>query len=94
MGPPASTELSERIEDLTKEGISRFIIELTQVTWMNSLGLGAIMKCLKIVDAVKGHIYLVGLTDKVRSVFVMSQLTKILTIREDLETAITQLNEV
>lgn len=92
MGPPETHELYDSIVDLTENGVTRIALDLSHVNWMNSLGLGAIMKCLTLISKVDGQLHLVGLTDKVRSVFVMSQLTKLFKIHEEVDQAVEVLN--
>ena len=92
MGPPASTDLYEKVTALLEEGVTRIVFDLGHVNWINSLGVGAIVKCFTAVNSAKGALHLVKLTDKVRSVFVMSQLTKIFKIHDSVENAVEELN--
>ncbi len=93
MGPPATKELHERVLQLLEDGVIRIVFDLKHVNWINSLGMGAIVKCYSAVQKKKGHLHLVGLSEKVRSVFVMSQLTKVFTIHPSVEEAVAQLNQ-
>ena len=93
MGPPATTELVEDIERLLDDGVARVVIDLKHVNWINSLGVGGIIKCVTRMRNVGGSLHLVGLTEKVRSVFVMSQLTKVIPINETVEEAVEELNK-
>ena len=93
MGPPSTTELVEDIERLIEDGVARVVIDLKHVNWINSLGVGGIIKCVTRMRNVGGSLHLVGLTEKVRSVFVMSQLTKVIPINETVEEAVEELNK-
>ena len=93
MGPPASNQLVEKIKNLINEGVFRIIIDLSHVNWINSLGVGSIMKCYSVVQQANGKLHLVGLTEKVRSVFVITQLMQVFTIHDDVESAVTLLNQ-
>lgn len=94
MGPPASTELVDNVNTLIEDGVIRIAFDLKHVNWINSLGVGSILKCLNVLNEVKGVLHLVGLADKVRSVFVMSQLIKIFTIHDTVEEAVEELNSI
>jgi len=92
MGPPASTKLYEDVINLLENGVIRIVFDLSHVNWINSLGVGAIVKCYTAVEKYKGLLHLVGLTEKVKSIFVMSQLTKIFTIHDSVDNAVAELN--
>ena len=94
MGPPATNELFERVTLLMEDGVSRIVFDLKHVNWINSLGVGAIVKCYSAVQKGNGHLHLVGLSEKVRSVFVLSQLTKVLTIHDKTDEAVEELNKL
>lgn len=94
MGPPDTNELIEKIENLIQNGIFRIVIDFKHVKWINSLGVGSIMRCRSMVEKTEGWMHLSGLTEKVRSVFVMAQLTKVFTIHESVDEAIEALNQV
>jgi anti-sigma B factor antagonist len=93
MGPPESTKLYEHVSNLIDDGISRIALDLQHVSWINSLGVGAIMQCFKALNEVDGHLRLVGLTEKVHSIFMMTQLTKVLMINTSVDEAIQELNQ-
>lgn len=93
MGPPATNELFERVAALIADGVIRIVLDLSHVNWINSMGVGAVMKCLTAVRDAEGHLHLSGPTEKVHSVFVMSQLTKLFPIHENVDEAIIELNK-
>jgi len=93
MGPPATVTLVEDVQNLLKDGVSRIVLDLKHVNWINSLGLGAIVKSITAVRDSKGTLHLSGLTEKVHSLFVMSQLIKIVTIHDNVEQAVEDLNK-
>lgn len=92
MGPPETLAMVDEVKNLIKDGVSRIVLNLKHVNWINSLGLGAIVKCIKVVQEAQGMLQLSGLTEKVHSLFVMSQLIQIVTIHDSVEEAITELN--
>jgi anti-anti-sigma factor len=94
MGPPESTKLYEHVRNLIDDGISRIALDLQYVSWINSLGVGAIMQCYKSLNQVDGNLRLIGLTEKVQSIFMMTQLTKVLTINTSVKEAIEELNQI
>jgi anti-anti-sigma regulatory factor len=55
---------------------------------------GSIMKCLTSIKNIEGYLYLVGLTEKVKSIFVVTQLIKVFTIKDSVEEAVEELNNI
>ena len=94
MGPPETVKLVEDVQGLVEDGLKRIVFDFNNVNWINSLGVGAIMKCLTLLRNKEGHLYLVGLTDKVKSVFMVTQLLKVFTIKDTVEEAVNELNEM
>jgi len=93
MGPPETTRLFKDVQDLIADGVTRVVIDLSHVNWINSMGVGAIMKSFGELNKNGGELRLVGLTQKVHSVFMMTQLTRVLTIHNTIEEAVDKLNE-
>ncbi len=93
MGPPASTKLFSDIQGLINDGVKRIVIDMQHLNWINSLGVGAIMKCLSALKQAEGHLRLVGLTQKVHSIFMMTQLTRVLEINNTVDEAVEELNK-
>lgn len=94
MGPPETANLIEVVKNLLGDGVSRIVLNMKHVNWINSLGLGAIVKCITTVRDGNGSLHLSGLTEKVHSLFIISQLIKIVAIHETAEEAIEALNSV
>ncbi len=92
MGPPETLKLTDDISQLIRDGVTRVILDLRHVNWINSLGVGAIVKSLTLLQKEEGLLYLVGMTDKVKSVFAITQLIKLFSVHDDLKKAIDELN--
>jgi len=92
MGPVESNKLHESVKNLISEGVFRIVLDLSHVNWINSIGVGSIMRCYTEMAAVHGSLHLTGLSEKVRSVFIISQLTRVFTIHENVYDAVNVLN--
>ena len=92
MGPPESVKLFDDVNNLVNDGIKRIVFDFNNVNWINSLGVGSIMKCLTLLRNKEGYLYIVGLTEKVESVFMMTQLLKVFTIKDTTKEALEELN--
>ena len=94
MGPPESNLLYNNISELIEDGVTRIALDLKNVRWINSMGLSAILKSMNIINRANGHLHLAHLSDKVKSVFVISQLTKVFTIHDTVDDAVLSMNQL
>ena len=83
MGGPETTEIHDRVKDLVANGVTKVVIDLGKVTWMNSTGLGALMSSLTTVKNAEGELKIARATDKVKSLFMV---TKLITIFDNFDT--------
>lgn len=84
MGGTETIEIHEKVKSLIEEGTKKVVIDLTSVKWMNSSGLGTLMGCLTSLKNVEGDLKLSGVTEKVKSLFI---ITKLITLFETYDTA-------
>jgi anti-sigma B factor antagonist len=67
MGEPEVTQISDKIGELIDEKKVTIIFELSQISWMNSIGLGVCLGALTRVRSRGGDLKLVGLPKVVES---------------------------
>ncbi len=84
MGGPESMEVHEKVKSLIGDKITKVVIDLSKVKWMNSSGLGAIMACMTSLTGADGVLKISGATEKIQNLFM---ITKLLTIFDTYETA-------
>lgn len=84
MGGPETISLHEQVKTLIEQDIKKVVIDLSHVAWMNSSGLGTMMGCLTSLRNGGGDLKLSGVTEKVKSLFM---ITKLITIFETYDTA-------
>lgn len=60
----------------------RIIIDLTEVPYMDSSGVGTLVYILRRVNTYQGKMALVGMNSRVRSVFEITKLDQFFTIRD------------
>ncbi len=87
MGYPETDDLYGEIKSFMGEKVKRIVIDLNGVSWMNSMGVGALMRCLTTVRNAEGDIRLARMGEKARNVFVITQLISIFKIFETVEEA-------
>jgi anti-sigma B factor antagonist len=88
MGYPETDQLHDEIRSFIGQGIKKILVDLNDVNWMNSMGVGALMRCLTTVKNKEGDLRLSRLTDKIHSLFVMTQLIRVFNIYETIDKGI------
>jgi anti-sigma B factor antagonist len=79
MGGPETIAVHDKVKDLIEKNKKKVIIDLSNVKWMNSSGLGTMMGCLTSLKNANGDMKLCGVTEKVKSLFM---ITKLITLFE------------
>ena len=88
MGYPETDELHGEMRSFLGQKVNKIVIDLNGVSWMNSMGVGALMRCLTTIRNAEGDLRLARMSEKARSVFVITQLISIFKIFESVEEAI------
>lgn len=79
LGGPEASEFSETLKKLLGEGKKNIILDLSEVQFMNSSGLGMMISGLTTVRNGGGMMKLANVTDKIHSLLM---ITKLITIFE------------
>ena len=74
--------------EIVNERPRRLILDLSEVPYMDSSGVGTLVEIFRRVSAYKGKMILFGLNPRVRSVFEITKLDKFFTIVENRDQAI------
>jgi len=88
MGGPETKEIHTKVKDLVKNGIKKVVIDIGRVTWMNSSGLGALMGSMTTLRNADGDLKLARVTEKVKSLFMITKLITIFDTLDSVEEAI------
>jgi anti-sigma B factor antagonist len=91
MGLPHTDELNEEIKGLMKKDIKKIILDLHDVDWINSSGIGAIMRSFISVKNIVGELRLARISKKVADVLDITDLVKIFNPCDSIEEAINSL---
>ncbi|NIV13793.1 MAG: STAS domain-containing protein, partial [Aliifodinibius sp.] len=62
MGGPETSVLHDKVKSLISEGLSKVVIDIKGVKWMNSSGLGVIMACMTSLQQAGGKLKLASVT--------------------------------
>ncbi len=87
MGGPETTALHEKVKSLLADGVKKVVIDLKNVKWMNSSGLGVLMACWGSVVKSGGNLKLASATEKVKSLMIITQLLQFFETYENVNRA-------
>ena len=88
MGGPETQAVHEKIKELTENDAKKIVIDLGKVKWMNSSGLGAIMGSLTTTKNAGGELKLAKVTEKVKSLFMITKLITIFDTYDSVDEAV------
>lgn len=88
MGGPETTALHDHIRGLINDGLKKVVIDLGEVKWMNSSGMGVLMACTTTLKNADGQLVLARVSDKVNSLLMITQLIKVFDTFETVDRAI------
>jgi anti-sigma B factor antagonist len=77
MGAPETEDFREAVKKHLEVGAQRFIIDLKEVKWMNSLGLGSLISTYTSVKHKEGVMVIANVSEKIKSLFMITQLIKV-----------------
>jgi anti-sigma B factor antagonist len=83
-----SPALHAALADVAGERPKRLVLDLREVPYMDSSGVGTLVEVFRRVRDYKGKLVLFGMNPRVRSVFEITKLDKFFTICEDQDQAL------
>ncbi len=93
MGGPETTALHDHIRGLMKDGISKVVIDLGGVKWINSSGLGVLMAAMTTLKNTEGQMKLANVTEKVESLLMITQLIRIFETFDSVDRAVASMSK-
>jgi anti-sigma B factor antagonist len=78
-----SAEFQHQIEQSVESGVQTILVDFQQVTFMDSSGLGALVKALKTVNAAEVKFFLCSVNEQVGMLFELTSMDNYFTILSD-----------
>ena len=88
MGDPDTVKFHEAVKSYLDQGKKNFVVDLGNVDWMNSPGLGVLITAYTSVKNAGGNLVLARPTKKVKSLFVITQMEQIFQSFDEIEAAV------
>jgi anti-sigma B factor antagonist len=85
IGGSETDELKQRANDLFEQGCHKLIIDMDDVHYMNSTGIGALIHIYTHFKNENGKIRLCRVRDSAQNIFVITQLVKVFDIDDTIE---------
>jgi len=92
MGGPETQAVHEKVKELAEGKVLKVVIDLSKVKWMNSSGLGAVMGSLTTMKNSGGELKLANVTDKVKSLFIITKLITLFETHDSVAAAVDSFN--
>jgi len=77
--------LQSRLDGLLQEGVHEVVIDFRDVPFMDSSGVGEILRLFKLVRDRNGEVVLINPNQKLRNLFAMYRFEKFMKIRDSVE---------
>ena len=88
MGGPDATLLHEKLHECIEKGTKKVIIDLADVDWMNSTGLGILISGLTTLRNNGGELKLANVTEKIQSLLAITKLVTVFEAYDSVDDAI------
>ncbi len=88
MGGSDSKRFHEELNKWLEEGNRQFVIDLGNVDWMNSSGLGILISGLKKIKDHQGNLRLARITEKIKNVLTITKLLIVFRIHDTVDEAV------
>lgn len=87
-------DIGAEVEEQMAAGHNRFIIELSQLEYMNSTGLNIILNLMNKCRDSGGEVVVAGSTARIKSLFSVTKLDTVFTLKDTREAAVKHLKEL
>ncbi len=88
MGGPDASLLHDKLYEYIEQNKKRVIIDLAQVDWMNSTGLGILISGYTTLRNNEGELKLANVTEKIQSLLTITKLVTVFEAYDSIEEAV------
>ena len=88
MGGPDASLLHDKLYEFIEKDKKNFVVDLAQVDWMNSTGLGILISGYTTLRNSDGTLKLANVTEKIQSLLVITKLEGVFEAYDSLDDAI------
>lgn len=88
MGGPDASLLHDKLYEYIEKDKKKVVIDLSQVDWMNSTGLGILISGYTTLRNTNGELKLANVTDKIQSLLTITKLVTVFEAYDSVDEAI------
>ena len=88
MGGPDASLLHDKLYEFIEQDKKRVVIDLSQVDWMNSTGLGILISGYTTLRNTEGELKLANVTEKIQSLLTITKLVTVFEAYDSVEAAV------
>jgi anti-sigma B factor antagonist len=88
MGGPDASLLHDKLYEFIEQDKKKVVIDLSQVDWMNSTGLGILISGYTTLRNTEGELKLANVTDKIQSLLTITKLVTVFEAYDTVEDAV------
>lgn len=92
MGGPDASLLQDKLYEFIEQNKKKVIVDLSEVDWMNSTGLGILISSYTTLRNNDGMLKLANVTDKIQSLLTITKLVTVFEAYNSVEEAIDSFN--
>lgn len=87
-----SRDILQKVTDLIQDGNAQFIMEMSELKFINSSGLGMLLTCLTKARKAGGDVILANIPEQVSNLLVITKLNSIFSTADSLEDGLQKFN--
>jgi len=88
MGGPDATELNKKVHEFIEGGKNLVVVDLADVAFMNSSGLGMLIGCASALKDAEGKLSIANASRKILDIIKITKLSSVLETHESVQDAI------
>ncbi|PRY84013.1 STAS domain-containing protein [Mongoliibacter ruber] len=87
IGDEVGPKLVEMVSDAVNDGVKTFVVDLSEVRYISSSGIGLLITMLTKMRNVDGEVYLTSPSEHVKKLLIITKLNNIFTVFDSVEEA-------
>jgi len=88
IGGPDATLLNNRLHELVDGGHRQFVVDLSQIEWMNSSGLGILINAHSMINQAGGKFKIAAASEKIMNLFTITKLVSKFSLYKTMDEAL------
>lgn len=81
-------QLSDKLDEAHNEGVTQVVLEVSRVSYIDSTGIGAMIKGKKIMKSAGGDMKFAGVQESIREVFARTKLDSVFSYYDSVAAAV------